>query len=123
MATPALVLIVDDDEDIRAVLADGLGRRGFETVTAESGEVALDKARARKFDIVITDLQMTGMDGMATLAGLKAIDPALRVMVATGYATEEARYACTELGAAVVIQKPFDIDEICLAVDRTLEAT
>jgi DNA-binding NtrC family response regulator len=114
------VLIIDDEQDIRDVLALELGREGFEATTAEGGHAALAAARRRRFDLAITDLKMPGMDGIATLEGLKAIDPAIQVLIATGYASEQTRAACMERGACGYLQKPFDLDEIVAAVRRVL---
>lgn len=122
MSTRATVLIIDDEADIRDVLAFELEHEGFDAVTAESGERALEVMRERRFDLAITDLKMPGMDGIATLEGLKSIDPKIRVLIATGYASQETRVACAARGAAGYIQKPFDLEEIVTAVHRALEA-
>ncbi len=115
-----VVLVVDDEADIRDVLAFELGREGFEAATAASGLDALAAARGRHFDLAITDLKMPGMDGIATLEGLKAIDPSIRVLIATGYASEQTRARCMASGACGYIQKPFDLDEILAVVTKAL---
>lgn len=122
MSQRVAILIIDDEPDIREILAFELDHEGFDTVTVESGEQALAALGSRRFDLAITDLKMPGMDGIATLEGLKRLDPRIRVLIATGYASAETRLACAERGAAGYIQKPFDLEEIVAAVHRTLEA-
>ncbi len=120
MSDRPAVLIIDDEEDIRDVLAFELGREGFDATTAADGLQALEAARGRHFDLAITDLKMPGMDGVATLLGLKAIDPAIRVLIATGYASAETRDRCMANGACGYLQKPFDLEEILTVVTKTL---
>jgi two-component system response regulator PilR (NtrC family) len=118
----AHVLVVDDEEDIRDVLDFELSRRGFAVTTAESGEQAIAFALARRFQVAITDLKMPGLDGLETLRALKEIDPALPVVVATGFASQETNVECAERGAFGCLWKPFELHELVTMVRAALAA-
>ncbi len=116
----ARVLVIDDEEDLRDVLGFELGRRGFDVTTAESGEEALAIARERRFELAITDLKMPGLDGLETLRALKTIDPAMPVVVATGFASQETSVECAARGAFGCLWKPFELDELLAMVRAAL---
>lgn len=115
------MLVVDDERDMREMLAFALEMDGFEIVTAASGREAVAISSKRKFAIVITDLKMPDMDGLATLDALKRIDQNVKVIVATGYASPETRSDCLRRGAFAYLCKPFDLDELGALLRRTQE--
>jgi DNA-binding NtrC family response regulator len=117
----AKILIVDDEEGMRRLLAKVLTREGYETVTAASGSEALRQARGDQFDLVVTDIKMPEMDGLELLAELKATDPSLPVIAITAYGTVENAVQALRLGAYDYITKPFETDEIKLTVAKALE--
>ncbi|MBI3325109.1 MAG: response regulator [Nitrospinae bacterium] len=119
--TQATVLVIDDEQEMRNLLTDKLSQEGFEVITAESGMAAVEVLKRRKCDVAITDLLMPGMDGVETLTALKAIDPGIEVIVATGYATVETAIVCMKRGAYDYIQKPYDLMEIQLLLERALQ--
>lgn len=106
------VLLVDDEEDFVASLAKRLDRRGLRVETSSSGEEALAKVRERDFDVIVLDLAMPGLDGIATLKGLKETDPDLQVILLTGHATVPKSVEAIKLGAADLLQKPADFSEL-----------
>ena len=106
----ASILIVDDEEDIREALSFLFAMENYDVVAVDSGNAAVEAARGRSFDLAITDLRMPGMSGPETITALKAVDPSLPVMVATGYASEETTADCQRRGALEAIKKPFDSD-------------
>jgi two-component system response regulator PilR (NtrC family) len=106
------ILIIDDDVEILDTLEFALTEEGFEVVTATCGEQALAAAAEGELHAAITDLRMDGMSGQDTLAGLKRLQPGLRVLVMTGYATCEAAAECEMLGACGVLRKPFDLEDL-----------
>ncbi|MSP59712.1 MAG: response regulator [Myxococcales bacterium] len=113
------ILIVDDELDIRELLAFELDRLGYDVEVAEHGQAAVEAAQRRRFDLAITDLKMPVMGGIETLRALKAIDPSIAVLIATGYATEEIEDECRSGGACGTLRKPFDlIDLFELIADR-----
>jgi DNA-binding NtrC family response regulator len=115
------LMVIDDEEDLREMLEFLLSREGFEVVTVDSGMAALALARERTFDLAITDLKMPGMNGIETLTALKALDPSVQVIIATGYATEQAAAECIRRGAYAYLRKPFELAELRAVVDRALE--
>jgi CheY-like chemotaxis protein len=79
---------------------------------------AVAALKRRKFDLAVTDLKMPGMDGVATLEALRSLDPDIEVIVATGYASVETAVACMKRGAYDYIQKPYDLTELKLLLER-----
>ena len=104
------LLIVDDDEVNRDVLARHLGRQGYATAAAENGIEALEMVRARKFDLMLLDVMMPEMEGYETLRLMKA-DPHLRdipVIMISALDDIESVVRCIEMGAEDYLPKPFD---------------
>ncbi|MBI5524964.1 MAG: response regulator [Deltaproteobacteria bacterium] len=115
------VLVIDDEPDMRQMLAYDLTQEGYEVATAESGMAAIQAIRNRRFDVAVTDLKMPVMDGVQTLAALKEIDPDMEVIIATGYASLDSAVACLKHGAFDYIQKPYDLEQIRALLSRALE--
>ncbi|PLX93984.1 MAG: DNA-binding response regulator [Desulfuromonas sp.] len=115
------ILIVDDEEGMRRMLARLLGREGYDIVTAGSGSEALRQIEADDFDLVITDINMPEMDGLELLKEAKAFNPALPAIVITAYGTVESAVQALRGGAYDYITKPFESDEIKLTVAKALE--
>ena len=115
--TKGTVLVIDDEKDMREMLAFNLNQEGFEVVSAENGEAAVEAVKKRKFDLAVTDLKMPGMGGVATVAALKEIDPDIEIIVATGYASVETAVACMRHGAYDYICKPFSLQELLGKID------
>jgi DNA-binding NtrC family response regulator len=115
------LLVIDDEEDLRDMIAFVLRRDGFEVVPVDGGAAALNRLQVRAFDLAITDLKMPGMNGMEVLTELKKIDAAMEVIVITGYASEQTAAECTARGAYGYLRKPFDISELRSLVERALE--
>lgn len=104
------VLVVDDVAENRDVLSDRLRREGYEVVTAESGERALDLLSRNSFDLVLLDILMPGLDGYEVLRRLKA-DERLRnlpVIMITALGELDAAARCIEMGAEDYLPKPFN---------------
>src|SRR5262249_31554717 len=118
MNARAAVLVIDDEPGIRDLLSFELSQEGFDVETAANGYAAVEALKRRKFDLAVTDLKMPGMDGVETVAALRALDPDIEVIVATGYASVETAVACMKRGAYDYIQKPFDLAELKLLLER-----
>jgi len=114
------VLVVDDEKGMRDMLTFNLSQEGYAVDAAENGQMALQAAGDRGYDLVICDLKMPGMDGVQTLAALKELDPDIEVIVATGYATVDTAIASMKKGAYDYIQKPFDLDELHYLAEQAL---
>jgi DNA-binding NtrC family response regulator len=115
------VLIVDDEEHIRKIMAIMLGKRGYQCRTAASGLEALDVFAREDFDVVFTDLNMPGLDGLGLLARLKSEAPDTVVIMVTAFGTVDSAIRAMKEGAYDYIAKPFDEEEIVLVLEKALE--
>ena len=115
------ILVVDDKEMMRDSVSTTLSRKGHVVAAAANGKAALDKIGKRRFDAVITDLQMPEMDGLELLAEIRALDEQLPVVFMTAYGTVETAVAAMKHGAYDYITKPFSGDELLIAVERAME--
>jgi len=118
---PPAVLVVDDHAEHAEALADGLEPLGVATDIASGGKEALDRLAAKPYDIVITDLVMSDLDGMELLREAKGRIPDVEVIVVTGYATVENAVAAMQQGAATYLRKPVNLDELRAVVRGVLE--
>jgi PAS domain S-box-containing protein len=108
------LLIVDDEESLRALLATALTRKGYRTRTAASGLEAIELLgdTTQPFDAVLLDLNMPGASGVDVLKVIRICRPALKVVVISGHLTSAARAEFEQLGQRSFIQKPYRLDEI-----------
>ncbi len=114
------VLIVDDDASAREWLAAFMRTRGLVPVSAGSGEEALEELRRAAPDVVTLDLVLPGMDGLATLRAMRALAPTVPVIVLSGVATTQAIVETLRFGAADFLRKPFETEELEIALDKVL---
>jgi len=117
------MLIVDDEETLTYSLYQSfiISQQEYEVITAASGEEASEKLLNTKFDLVITDIKMPGMDGLELLSLIKSKYPATEVIVMTAYGSPEKRDEALEKGARFYIEKPFEIKEIKQLVMELLQ--
>lgn len=115
------ILIVDDERSMREFLGIYLRREGYRIEAAAGGKEALAVLKARTFDLVITDLRMPDVDGLAVLADAKRLHPDTEVVVVTAFSTTETAIAAMKAGAHDYLTKPFKIDEVGLVVARAME--
>jgi len=106
MNTKLQVLVIDDDAVVGRSFDRVLSGKGYQVVTALSGEEALDTMSKRDFDVVFTDIRMPGMDGLEVTESIKARCPWTPVVVITGYGTEENESRASILGANGFVRKP-----------------
>jgi two-component system OmpR family response regulator len=111
------VLLVDDEEEFVAVLAERLGTRGLRADTAPTGQDALEKAGKTRYDAILLDMAMPGMDGIETLKRLLDLNPDLQVILLTGRATLEQAATAIKLGALDLLEKPADIDTLVQRIE------
>jgi two-component system, NtrC family, response regulator AtoC len=114
------VLIVDDDASAREWLAAFMRARGLAPVCAGSGEEALDELRRAPPAVATLDIVLPGMDGLATLRAMKALAPSVPVIVLSGIGATQAIVEALRLGAADFLRKPFEGEELELALDKAL---
>jgi two-component system response regulator AtoC len=118
----ATLLIADDDQVARELLAEALGREGYRVRLAAGGEECLRLAAAEPFDVALIDLRMPDLDGLGVLKRLATIQPDLPVIILTAFATIETAIEAVQAGAFDYLSKPFRLDEIKVVVRRTLDA-
>ena len=109
---PFRVLVVDDDTETLALLREILVKEGYEVSIAEDANAALREATREEPDVVITDIQMPGMDGVALLAELRTRLPKTLVILATAYGSLKTAVDGIKAGAFDYLAKPFIIDDI-----------
>jgi DNA-binding NtrC family response regulator len=108
------LLIVDDEESLRSLLATALSRKGYRTTTAASGLEAIEliSDANRKFDAVLLDLNMPGASGVDVLKIVRVNQPQLKVIVVSGHLTAEARAEFEHFGLRTFVQKPYKLDAL-----------
>lgn len=114
------VLVVDDEEVVRDLLADVLNSFGYEVVCAANGREGLQAYAGGDFDVVISDLMMSPMNGLELLNEVKKLNPESIFIMITGYPSIETAMDAIKKGASDYISKPLHIDEIKLKIERTL---
>jgi two-component system, NtrC family, nitrogen regulation response regulator NtrX len=115
------VLVVDDESGIRQSLGDVLRDEGYGVETVERGEECLDRLAEKKFDVVMLDIWLPGMDGLQTLEKLQAVENPPIVIMITGHGTIETAVRATKLGAFDFIEKPLSIDKTLLTLQHAVE--
>ena len=115
------VLVVDDERSMRDLLAIMLRQAGHDVTVAEGGEQAIEAFKSEAFDLVITDLRMRRVDGLAVLRAAKELSPQTVVLVITAFASTETAVEAMKLGAYDYITKPFKMDEVRLIIANALE--
>ena len=114
----ASVLLVDDDEVFRRILAKAFTRRGFEVRTAGDYDQAMAMAREDSPELAVIDMRMPGRSGLELLRDLRELDPTTRVVVLTGYGSIATAVDAMRLGATNYVPKPADADDVLAAFER-----
>src|SRR5881227_614271 len=114
------ILVVDDEKPQRDILQEILTTAGYDVTSAASGEAALKFAKERSFDLALTDLKMTGIDGIELLQQLLALDSSIIVIVLTAHGTIDSAKDALRRGAFDYLQKPFDRDVLLGTIKRAL---
>ena len=116
------VLIVDDESGIRQSLQGILEDEGYRAEVAESGEACLESLQHKKFDVVLLDIWLPGIDGLETLAKIRASESAPEVIMISGHGTIETAVRATKLGAYDFLEKPLSIDKTLILVKNAIDA-
>ncbi len=114
------VLIVDDQNGIRILLMEVFSSEGYTTFQASNGKLALEIVKKESPDLVLLDMKIPGMDGLEILKHVKAINRDIKVIMMTAYGELDMIKEATDLGALMHFTKPFDIDEMRMAVNMQL---
>jgi len=117
----ASILLVDDDSAFRHVMSGELRRLGHEVTTAGSGEEAVARVERQEPEIVLLDLRLPGMDGLATLKAIRARHPSAEVIMLTGHGSIDTAIESIRVGAFDYVTKPCPLDEIQIRVERAIE--
>ncbi len=115
------LLLVDDEDALRSVVAERLTDQGFEVVQAASGEAALEALDGFAFDVIISDLRLPGVDGRQVIDAALTRYPSIVAIVVTGYGTVKDAVDTIKRGAADFIAKPFQFDELMHVLTSALE--
>ncbi len=116
------VLVVDDESNMRRVLEIMLDKMGHETRAASDGQEALALTQHESFDLILTDLRMPKMDGVALLNALRGQGMEVPVIILTAYGTVEGAVAAIKQGAYDYILRPFDVEAVERIITRALTA-
>ena len=116
------ILVVDDQATHLRALCDILGQHGFETIGFPTGEAALTHIRAGVFDVLLTDLMMPGIDGLALVEAARALDPNVACIVMTGEGSIATAVRAMKAGALDYIVKPFKAATLLPILARAIEA-
>jgi DNA-binding NtrC family response regulator len=111
-------LLVEDDPDVRAVLAGALRTEGYRVTEAGDGETALRRIESAAYDVVVTDVRLPRMDGIAVFEAARRSSPATEVVLMTSFAAVEQAVAALKAGAYDYLTKPFDVDELLIRLRR-----
>src|SRR6201989_1855780 len=115
------ILVVDDEKSQREILEMILSGEGYDVTTAASGEAALKFAKDRRFDLALTDLKMTGMDGIELLQQLLAYDSSIIVILLTAHGSIESAKEALRRGAFDYLEKPYDKAALLETINRALD--
>ncbi len=116
------VLVIDDDEMIRDVLSDMLGRLGYKPILAESGQTGIDVYNQRRgeIDLVIVDMVLSDIGGQETFRRLKAINPTVKALLSSAYPFDGSASKVLQEGARGFIHKPYNLQELSSAIREAL---
>ena len=114
------ILVVDDEKNQREILETILSGEGYDVTTASSGEAAMKFVESRRFDLVLTDLKMTGMSGLDLLKELTNFDKSIIVILLTAHGSVDSAVDALRLGAFDYLQKPYDSEKLLDTVSRAL---
>lgn len=112
------ILIVNNEQPIREILANMLKGRGYNIVTVEDGYKAIDRVKKAFFTITFLDIKMPGINGVETFKEIKKISPETRVVIITGRTDRNLVKEMIKQGAYTVIHKPFDREKVIVTVEK-----
>jgi excisionase family DNA binding protein len=114
------VLVVDDEATIRELLAKTLALAEYDVDLASDGRTALERLRIMPYDLLVTDLKMPGVDGLAVIREARRMKPDIPVIIITGFSTEASAIEAVNLGVAGYLTKPFRVPRVLAAAAKAL---
>jgi len=121
MGDHARILIVDDEESIRTVLATILEEEGYITETAKNGKEAIEKSEAKFYNLALIDIRLPDMDGIELLTAIRETTPKMVKIIMTGYPSLQNAVEAVNKGADAYILKPFKIEDILKTIKEELK--
>src|SRR5574339_646874 len=115
------ILVVDDHDSLRKGLVRALANAGHDVEEASNGTVAIERLQDSQFDVVLTDLRMGGADGMDVLRTTRSIQPSAAVVLMTAFGSIHTAVEAMKIGAFDFVQKPFEIEEMELKIEKAIE--
>jgi len=115
------ILIVEDDENVRETLKNLLRQRGYETDTAKTGKEAIQKSKAKYYNLALLDIKLPDMEGTKLLATMHENTPKMMKIMVTGYPSLENAVEAVNKGADAYVIKPVKADELLALVQEKLE--
>ncbi|MEX2943849.1 sigma 54-interacting transcriptional regulator [Serratia fonticola] len=119
----AHILLVEDDLSHCTILQALINGWGYRVSVAHNGRQALEQVRAQPFDLILSDVRMAEMDGIAALKAIKSYNPAIPILIMTAYSNVESAVEAIKAGAYDYLTKPLDFDTLQLTLARALEHT
>src|SRR5215210_6937011 len=114
------ILIVDDEPGVRSALSGVLRDEGYDVEAAETGEIALEKLGRQTYDVVVLDVWLPGMDGLATLARMRERQIDSQVVIISGHGNIESAVRAIKMGAFDFVEKPLSLEKTVLVVRNAL---
>ena len=115
------ILVVDDHDSLRKGLVRALANAGHDVEEAPNGTAAIERLQDSQFDVVLTDLRMGGADGMDVLRTTRSLQPSAAVILMTAFGSIHTAVEAMKIGAFDFVQKPFEIEEMELKIDKAIE--
>ena len=114
------ILIVDDEPGVRSALTGVLRDEGYDVDSAESGEACLERLATQVYDVVVLDIWLPGMDGLATLARMRERQNDAQVVIISGHGNVESAVRAIKMGAFDFVEKPLSLEKTVLVVRNAL---
>ena len=116
------ILVTDDEDSVRDFVERALNYAGYAVITATNGAEALERLQEQKFDLLLTDIVMPELDGIALALKAAKDYPDMKILMMSGYANQRQRAHNLDVLAREVISKPFSLEEITRKIQKTLES-
>ncbi|MCU0696765.1 MAG: response regulator [Myxococcaceae bacterium] len=120
---PGRILVIDDDRSARMLLERVLTRAGHQVSLVDTAEEGLEQLKAQPFDLLVTDKNLPGIDGLEVLKQARSVRPRLRALLITGFPTPETKSAADELGVHAYVTKPFGVHDILDICEAAIQAS
>jgi DNA-binding NtrC family response regulator len=121
MGENARILVVDDDENIRKVLATILEEEGYDVETADTAKKAIERTKKGFFNVALIDIRLPDMEGIELLTKMKDTTPRIRKIIITGFPTLQNAVEAVNRGADAYVMKPFDVEKVLMTIKEQLK--